>query len=75
MFAFVLRHHGEKLPKCTAEMLNNSMNDYDQSLNEYAIGESRMTTLDMAATVELDGSSDYGGLSNGVTNSPGELII
>ena len=55
-------------------MLNNSLNDRDQSLNEYAIGESRMTTLDMAATVELGDSSDYGGLSNGITNSPGELI-
>ena len=56
-------------------MLNASLNDHDQSLNDSPIGENTMTTLDMAATVELGDSSDYGELTNGVTNNPGEVVL
>ena len=71
MLAFVLRHHGDKVPECDTNnsTLTNSTASMAETLTAFTLA-----TYD-TGTVELSpNNSEYDSLSSGFTDYPGNML-
>ena len=68
MFAFVIRHHGEKIPSCATLSSNLSPNLTDAPTD----GSYTLTTPDMSGSAAFGNSSELDELLDGLADYPSE---